>query len=130
MARLLTLVALFLLSVSQTVLSSPCIAFDASWNLFAFGLNGKDYNAATQDKWTGSKLHLWPRSTSLTNSACALQVTRLATSRFPDDRKSPLAINLRAISLVSITDLLTVQTPPAICLRFVSLTAILWPFAN
>ena len=58
MARLLILVALFLLSVSQTVLSLPCIAFDASWNLLAFGLNGKDYNAATQDKWTGSKLYM------------------------------------------------------------------------
>jgi len=55
MTRLPTLVALFLfLSVSQTVLASPCVAFDANWNLFAFGLNGKDYNATTQDNWTGS----------------------------------------------------------------------------
>lgn len=52
--RLLTTVALFALSVSQTVLAAPCIAFDADWNLYAFGLNGKDYNAGTQDKWTGS----------------------------------------------------------------------------
>ena len=66
MARLLTLVALFLLFISQTVLSSPCIAFDANWNLLAFGLNNKDYNAATQDKWTGSKLYMWLRSTPLT----------------------------------------------------------------
>lgn len=51
----LTYVALFFLSISQIVLASPCIAFDASWNLLAFGLNGKDYNAATQDKWAGSK---------------------------------------------------------------------------
>lgn len=54
MAPLHTLVALFLLSASQTVLASPCVAFDSNWNLFAFGLNGKDYNATTQDAWTGS----------------------------------------------------------------------------
>lgn len=53
MAYLLTLVTLFLFSVSQAV-ASPCIAFDANWNLYAFGLDGKDYNAGTQDKWTGS----------------------------------------------------------------------------
>jgi hypothetical protein len=50
---ILTFVTLFLLSVTQTV-ASPCIAFDANWNLYAFGLEGKDYNASTQDKWTGS----------------------------------------------------------------------------
>lgn len=54
MARILTIVALFLSTVSQSVLATPCIAFDANWNLLAFGLNGKDYNAGTQDKWTGS----------------------------------------------------------------------------
>ena len=52
--KLLTTVALFALSVSQMVFAAPCIAFDADWNLYAFGLNGKDYNAGTQDKWTGS----------------------------------------------------------------------------
>ncbi|KIM85843.1 hypothetical protein PILCRDRAFT_347501 [Piloderma croceum F 1598] len=56
MAHLLTLVALYFLSVSQTVLGSPCIAFDANWNLYALGLNGKDYNASTQDKWTGGNM--------------------------------------------------------------------------
>ena len=55
MAHSLTLVALYFFSVAQTVLGSPCIAFDANWNLYALGLNGKDYNVATQDKWTGSK---------------------------------------------------------------------------
>lgn len=55
MARLLTLVALFLLSVSQTVVGlSSCLAADSNFNLYAFGLNGKDYNIGTQDKWTGS----------------------------------------------------------------------------
>lgn len=37
-------VALFL-SVANKALASPCIAMDASMNLYAFGLGGKDYNA-------------------------------------------------------------------------------------
>ena len=31
-----------------------CLAFDSLMNLYAFGFNGKDYNAGTQDKWTSS----------------------------------------------------------------------------
>jgi len=53
---LLTLVALLFFSVSETIVASPCIAFDSNWNLYGFGLNGKDYNAAAQDKWTGSNM--------------------------------------------------------------------------
>ncbi|KAG2143495.1 uncharacterized protein EDB93DRAFT_576396 [Suillus bovinus] len=48
-----TLASLFFLS-SATVRASPCIAFDANWNLLAFGLNGKDWNAGTQDTWSSS----------------------------------------------------------------------------
>ena len=33
---------------------SGCAQFDANWNLLAFGFNGKDYNAGTQDKWTST----------------------------------------------------------------------------
>ncbi|KAH7924719.1 hypothetical protein BV22DRAFT_1034871 [Leucogyrophana mollusca] len=51
---LLTLVSLLLFSTSATVLASPCVAFDINWNLLAFDLDGKDYNAGTQDTWTGS----------------------------------------------------------------------------
>jgi len=29
-----------------------CVSFDTSWNLLAFGFNGKDYNVGTQDTWT------------------------------------------------------------------------------
>ncbi|KAF7324759.1 hypothetical protein MKEN_00517700 [Mycena kentingensis (nom. inval.)] len=47
--RLPTLVALF--STLAQVRAGPCIAFDTNWNLLAFGLNGKDYNAGTSDKW-------------------------------------------------------------------------------
>ncbi|THV04370.1 hypothetical protein K435DRAFT_851017 [Dendrothele bispora CBS 962.96] len=53
MARLLTLVSLLFLSLSSTaVASSSCVAFDSSWNLYAFGFNGKDYNAGTMDTWS------------------------------------------------------------------------------
>ncbi|CDO70625.1 hypothetical protein BN946_scf184748.g23 [Trametes cinnabarina] len=47
-----TLVSLLLLTVSKTVVASPCVAFDADFNLLAFGLNGKDWNAGQQDSWT------------------------------------------------------------------------------
>ena len=33
---------------------SGCVSFDAFWNLYAFGFNGKDYNAGTQDTWSSS----------------------------------------------------------------------------
>ncbi|PPQ96094.1 hypothetical protein CVT26_004726 [Gymnopilus dilepis] len=33
---------------------SACVTFDINWNLLAFGFNGKDYNAGTQDTWTSS----------------------------------------------------------------------------
>jgi len=49
-----TVVSLLLLSTSATVRATPCVAFDINWNLLAFGLNGKDFNAGTQDTWTGS----------------------------------------------------------------------------
>jgi len=48
-APLLTLVTLFVSPL--LVRASPCVAFDVSWNLLAFGLDGKDWNAATQDTW-------------------------------------------------------------------------------
>lgn len=48
-----TLVSLFFIS-SATVRASPCITFDANWNLLAFNLNGKDWNAGTQDTWSSS----------------------------------------------------------------------------
>ncbi|KAI9063566.1 hypothetical protein FKP32DRAFT_1718525 [Trametes sanguinea] len=46
-----TVVSLLLLAVSKAV-ASPCVAFDADFNLLAFGLNGKDWNAGQQDSWT------------------------------------------------------------------------------
>ena len=56
MFRLLSLVLLPLLSFPQVaVANSGCVAFDISWNLLAFGFNGKDYSAGTQDTWTSGK---------------------------------------------------------------------------
>jgi hypothetical protein len=45
-----TIVALYFFSYT-TVRGSPCVAFDVTWNLLAFGLDGKDWNAGTQNAW-------------------------------------------------------------------------------
>jgi hypothetical protein len=56
MLRLLALVSLLLLTLSQSpVRASPCVSFDVSWNLLAFGFQGKDWNAGQQDSWTTSQ---------------------------------------------------------------------------
>ena len=54
----LTLVSLLLPALSavvRPVAASPCIAMDTSFNLLVFGVDGKDYNAGTQDSWTSGK---------------------------------------------------------------------------
>ncbi|KAK7052310.1 hypothetical protein R3P38DRAFT_2859671 [Favolaschia claudopus] len=50
---LVTLLALF--TAPTALASSSCIAFDANWNLLAFGFNGKDYNAGGSDQWASGK---------------------------------------------------------------------------
>jgi hypothetical protein len=45
-----TIVALYFFSTTA-VRASPCVAFDVQWNLLAFGLDGKDWNAGTQNTW-------------------------------------------------------------------------------
>ncbi|KAI0635239.1 hypothetical protein C8Q77DRAFT_1217131 [Trametes polyzona] len=47
-----TLVSLLLLAVPRVARASPCVAFDANFNLLAFGFDGKDWNAGQQDSWT------------------------------------------------------------------------------
>jgi hypothetical protein len=49
----LTIASLLLISASVTVKASPCVAFDANWNLLAFDLDGKDWSAGTQATWSG-----------------------------------------------------------------------------
>ena len=55
MFRVPTVVSLLLLALPKAVFSSPCVTFDASFNLLAFGLDGKDWNAGTQDTWTSGQ---------------------------------------------------------------------------
>ena len=53
----ITLVALHISSAAAAATAagpSGCVTFDIHWNLLAFGFNGKDYNAGTQDGWTSS----------------------------------------------------------------------------
>ncbi|ESK89931.1 hypothetical protein Moror_779 [Moniliophthora roreri MCA 2997] len=47
---LLTLVSL-LFCASTALAASSCVTFDSNWNLYAFGFDGKDYSAGTQDSW-------------------------------------------------------------------------------
>ncbi|KAF9788705.1 hypothetical protein BJ322DRAFT_1183841 [Thelephora terrestris] len=52
MLRLASLVSLLFLTLSQTLVSgSPCVSFDANFNLLALGFGGKDWNVGTQDVW-------------------------------------------------------------------------------
>ncbi|KAF9652278.1 hypothetical protein BDM02DRAFT_3153749 [Thelephora ganbajun] len=52
MLRLFALASLLLITLSQSnVRASPCLSFDVDFNLYAFGFNGKDWNAGTQDVW-------------------------------------------------------------------------------
>ncbi|KAF8154910.1 hypothetical protein B0H34DRAFT_783901 [Crassisporium funariophilum] len=41
-------------TAASTAGPTGCVTFDVTWNLLAFGFNGKDYNAGTQDTWTAS----------------------------------------------------------------------------
>ncbi|KAH9924165.1 uncharacterized protein B0H18DRAFT_437599 [Fomitopsis serialis] len=52
MFRLPTLVSLFALAATKVAQASPCVSFDASFNLLVFGLDGKDWNAGTQGSWS------------------------------------------------------------------------------
>ena len=53
-----TLVSLLLLAVPKAVYADPCVTFDVDFNLLAFGLNGKDWNAGQQDSWTSGEPYL------------------------------------------------------------------------
>jgi hypothetical protein len=47
------LLILSLSAILTTVVASPCVVFDSNFNLLVFDLGGKDYNAGTQDAWSG-----------------------------------------------------------------------------
>lgn len=58
MLRLLSLVSLLFLTLSQSLVNaSPCLSFDINFNLLALGFGGKDYNVGTQDAWATGQLH-------------------------------------------------------------------------
>ena len=73
-----TVVSLLLLSASAAVKASPCVAFDFNWNLLAFGLDGKDWFAGTQDTWSGSK-HGRQHTYSAPCLTCSLQADKPQT---------------------------------------------------
>ena len=61
--RSLLTIALVALHTSSTAAAAvatatagppACVSFDINWNMLAFGFNGKDYNAGTQDTWSSS----------------------------------------------------------------------------
>ena len=66
-----TLVSLFLLAVPKAVYASPCVAFDSGFNLYAFGLDGKDYNASTQASWSSGEPIAYILSCDTLWSQCA-----------------------------------------------------------
>jgi len=92
-----TIVALFLFS-SAAVRATPCIAFDVNWNLLAFGLDGKDWNAGTQDTWASGT------ATDITasgrppfngaNTACFLSQYTNAIYVTNGDSSSPSSIHI------------------------------------
>ncbi|KZP12883.1 hypothetical protein FIBSPDRAFT_1049800 [Athelia psychrophila] len=53
MVKALTLLSVIILSFSEVALatSNPCLALNWDFDLFVFGLNGKDYNASSQSTW-------------------------------------------------------------------------------
>lgn len=97
----ITLVALHTSSaVAAAAAASPsaCVAFDINWNLLAFGFNGKDYNAGTQDAWTSSSGSLTDITTSgrppfnAVNTTCYLSQFTNAIYVLNADTANPTSI--------------------------------------
>ena len=61
----LTLVSLLLspFLLLHRAAAVPCIAMDTSFNLLVFGVDGKDWNAGTQDSWTDGAQSFIPATT-------------------------------------------------------------------
>jgi len=93
-----TIVALFL-SSSTAVHASPCVAFDINWNLLAFGLDGKDWNAGTQDTWASGTATDITTTTGRppfdgTNTTCFLSQYANAIYVTNGDKSSPSSIHI------------------------------------
>ncbi|KAI9511643.1 hypothetical protein F5148DRAFT_1274158 [Russula earlei] len=94
---LLTIVALFLSSFTS-VRASPCVAFDINWNLLAFGLDGKDWNAGTQNTWaTGTAADITASGRPPfdgANTTCFLSQYTNAVYVTNGDKSSPSSIHI------------------------------------
>lgn len=103
MLRLSAFVSLLLLTLSQSLVrASPCLSFDVDFNLLAFGFNGKDWNAGTQDVWATG------RSPPLLFSGCVGQ-----TSNFTS------CLTLTSLTATNPTDITTTGRPSVFHLLFV-----------
>jgi len=96
----ITLVALHISSAAAAAAAGPsaCISFDINWNLLAFGFNGKDYNAGTQDAWASSSGSLTDITTSgrppfnAVNTTCYLSQFTNAIYVLNADTANPTSI--------------------------------------
>lgn len=76
----------FMLDVTFSI---PCINFDSDFNLFVFGVSGKDYSLGTQDQWSSGDYfnHLRSLHLALTNSNY-VQAHQWSFQRWKTDRMS------------------------------------------
>ncbi|KAG0697085.1 hypothetical protein DFH29DRAFT_167704 [Suillus ampliporus] len=86
-----TLVSLLFFS-SATVRASSCIAFDTNWNLLAFGFNGKDWNAGTQDTWSSNITASDRPPFDSANTTCYLSQYTNAIYAINADSKNPSSL--------------------------------------
>jgi hypothetical protein len=106
----ITLVALHTCSAAAaTVAGGPqgCVIFDINWNLLAFGFNGKDYNAGTQDTWTSTTpaeditASNRPPFNSANAATCFLAQFYNAIYVLNADKANPTSIYIYAVSTKS-----------------------------
>ncbi|KAA1473036.1 hypothetical protein DENSPDRAFT_881726 [Dentipellis sp. KUC8613] len=96
LASLLTIASLYL--APAVVRASPCVAFDINWNLLGFGLNGKDWNAGTQDQWSsGSAADITTSGRPPfdgANTTCYLSQFTNAIYVMNGDKSSPSSVHI------------------------------------
>jgi len=92
-----TFVALYFFS-STAVRGSPCVTFDAKWNLLAFGFDGKDWNAGQQNTWaSGTAADMTAKGRPPfdgTNTTCFLSEFSNAIYVTNGDKSSPSTIHI------------------------------------
>lgn len=92
-----TIVALYFFSFTA-VRGSPCVTFDVKWNLLAFGLDGKDWNAGPQNTWaSGTAADITASGRPPfdgTNTTCFLSEYANAIYVTNGDKSSPSTIHI------------------------------------